>query len=85
VPKTLLWKAKSFGLTDARIAGLLNCPEKDLAAARKELTQTEAKLGNEAFIAKAPEQVVAKIKARKETAAADIDRITARLAALPAS
>jgi valyl-tRNA synthetase len=29
--------------------------------------------------------VVAKIKTRKETAAADIDRITARLAALPAS
>jgi valyl-tRNA synthetase len=59
--------------------------EKDLAAAQKELTQTEAKLGNEAFIAKAPEHVVAKIKTRKETAAADIDRITARLAALPAS
>ncbi len=37
VPKVLLRKAKSFGLTDARIAGLLNCPEKDLAAARKRL------------------------------------------------
>ncbi|EOD57485.1 valine--tRNA ligase [Amycolatopsis vancoresmycina] len=59
--------------------------QKDLAAAEKELSQTEAKLGNEAFIAKAPEQVVAKIKTRKETAAADIDRITARLATLPAS
>ncbi len=34
VPRALLRKAKSFGLTDARIAGLLNCPEKDLAAAR---------------------------------------------------
>ncbi|MEA2603142.1 MAG: carbamoyl-phosphate synthase large subunit [Acidobacteriota bacterium] len=33
-PKTLLRQAKSFGLTDARIAGLLACPEKDLAAAR---------------------------------------------------
>jgi carbamoyl-phosphate synthase large subunit len=33
-PRALLRKAKSFGLTDARIAGLLNCPEKDLAAAR---------------------------------------------------
>ncbi|HSG40002.1 MAG TPA: carbamoyl-phosphate synthase large subunit, partial [Thermoanaerobaculia bacterium] len=37
VPKTLLRKAKSIGLTDARIAGLLNCPEKDLAAARRRL------------------------------------------------
>jgi carbamoyl-phosphate synthase large subunit len=34
VPRALLRKAKSFGLTDSRIAGLLNCPEKDLAAAR---------------------------------------------------
>jgi valyl-tRNA synthetase len=59
--------------------------QKDLAAAEKELSQTEAKLGNEAFIAKAPEHVVAKIKTRKEAAVADIDRITARLAALPAS
>ena len=34
VPKPLLRQAKAFGLTDARIAGLLDCPEKDLAAAR---------------------------------------------------
>ncbi|HEX4966454.1 MAG TPA: carbamoyl-phosphate synthase large subunit [Thermoanaerobaculia bacterium] len=33
-PRTLLRQAKSFGLTDARIAGLLACTEKDLAAAR---------------------------------------------------
>jgi carbamoyl-phosphate synthase large subunit len=33
-PRTLLRQAKSFGLTDARIASLLNCAEKDLAAAR---------------------------------------------------
>ncbi|MFC4085471.1 valine--tRNA ligase [Amycolatopsis samaneae] len=57
--------------------------QKDLGAAQKELAQTEGKLGNEAFIAKAPEHVIEKIKARKETAVADIDRITARLAALP--
>jgi carbamoyl-phosphate synthase large subunit len=37
VPKALLRRAKSFGLTDARIAGLLNCPEKDLAASRNRL------------------------------------------------
>ncbi|GAB3365420.1 valine--tRNA ligase [Amycolatopsis echigonensis] len=59
--------------------------EKDLGAARKELAQTEGKLGNEAFIAKAPEQVIEKIKVRRETAVADIGRIEARLAALPAS
>jgi carbamoyl-phosphate synthase large subunit len=34
VPKPLLRKAKAFGLTDARIAGLLDCPEEDLAQAR---------------------------------------------------
>ncbi|WP_409463515.1 valine--tRNA ligase [Amycolatopsis sp. GA6-003] len=59
--------------------------EKDLGAARKELAQTEGKLGNDAFIAKAPEQVIEKIKVRRETAVADIERIEARLAALPAS
>ncbi|SFQ49932.1 valine--tRNA ligase [Amycolatopsis rubida] len=59
--------------------------EKDLGAARKELAQTEGKLGNEAFIAKAPEQVIEKIKLRRETAVADIGRIEARLGALPAS
>jgi valyl-tRNA synthetase len=59
--------------------------QKDLTAAQKELSQTEAKLGNEAFIAKAPAPVIDKIKVRKETAVADIDRITARLAALPSA
>ncbi|MFY9823472.1 MAG: carbamoyl-phosphate synthase large subunit [Thermoanaerobaculia bacterium] len=34
IPRALLRQAKSFGLMDARIAGLLNCAEKDLAAAR---------------------------------------------------
>ncbi|HET9210330.1 MAG TPA: carbamoyl-phosphate synthase large subunit [Thermoanaerobaculia bacterium] len=36
VPKPLLRKAKAFGLTDARIAGLLDCPEGDLARVRAE-------------------------------------------------
>jgi valyl-tRNA synthetase len=53
--------------------------DKDLAAARKELELAEKKLGNAAFTAKAPEQVVAGIRARRDTAAADIARITARL------
>ncbi|TWG00034.1 valine--tRNA ligase [Kitasatospora viridis] len=56
---------------------------KDLAAAEKELAQTTGKLGNEGFLAKAPEDVVAKIKARQTAAEGDIARITAQLAALP--
>ncbi|MFC9327835.1 valine--tRNA ligase [Kitasatospora sp. NPDC057015] len=56
---------------------------KDLAAAEKEQAQTTAKLGNEGFLAKAPDDVVAKIRARQEAAGADIARITAQLAALP--
>ncbi|PXY27502.1 valine--tRNA ligase [Prauserella muralis] len=57
--------------------------QKDLAVAEKELKQTEAKLGNEGFLAKAPADVVDKIRVRRDTAAADIERITARLDALP--
>ena len=57
--------------------------EKDLAAARKELETTGAKLGNEAFLGKAPEHVVAKIRGRREVAEAEVARITARLDALP--
>lgn len=56
--------------------------EKDLAVAQKELAGTEAKLGNEAFLAKAPEAVVDKIRARREVAAAEVERIGARLAEL---
>jgi valyl-tRNA synthetase len=56
--------------------------EKDLAAAQKELAGTRAKLGNEAFLAKAPEAVVAKIADRRRLAGDEVDRITARLAGL---
>ncbi|MFD2421451.1 valine--tRNA ligase [Amycolatopsis pigmentata] len=59
--------------------------EKDLAVAQKELKQTEGKLGNESFLAKAPADVVEKIRSRREVAAADIDRITARLDTLGVS
>ena len=52
---------------------------KDLAAAEKEKAQADAKLGNEAFLAKAPDQVVDKIRARLAKAEADIDRIQAQL------
>jgi valyl-tRNA synthetase len=56
--------------------------EKDLAAARKDLAQTTAKLGNEAFLGKAPPDVVDKIRDRQKLAREESERITARLAAL---
>jgi valyl-tRNA synthetase len=59
--------------------------DRDLAAARKELEQAEKKLGNPKFVEKAPADVVDGIRARHATAAADIERITTRLAALPES
>ncbi|MCY1141670.1 valine--tRNA ligase [Actinoplanes sp. Pm04-4] len=57
--------------------------EKDRTAAEKEAAQCRAKLGNESFIGKAPEQVVTKIKDRLATAEADLTRIAAALEALP--
>ena len=56
--------------------------EKDLAAAQKDLAATSAKLGNDAFLAKAPGEVVDKIRDRQKLAGEEVDRITARLAAL---
>ncbi|MEV0458856.1 valine--tRNA ligase [Catellatospora methionotrophica] len=55
---------------------------KDRAAAEKEISQATAKLGNEGFLAKAPEQVVAKLRERLATAEADVTRIDAALAQL---
>lgn len=57
--------------------------EKDLAGAEKELATTGAKLGNEAFLAKAPDEVVEKIRGRQEYARAEAERIRARLEGLP--
>ncbi|MCY7342006.1 MAG: valine--tRNA ligase [Pseudonocardia sp.] len=56
---------------------------RDLAAAQKELDQADRKLGNPKFVDKAPADVVHGIRARRATAAADIERVAARLAALP--
>jgi len=56
--------------------------QKDLAAAQKELDGTTAKLDNEAFLAKAPGDVVDKIRERQKLAREEVDRIGARLAAL---
>jgi valyl-tRNA synthetase len=56
--------------------------EKDLAAARKEAAQVSAKLGNEGFMAKAPQDVVVKARERLAIAEADIARLETRLASL---
>lgn len=58
---------------------------KDLAAAEKEKAQATAKLGNEAFLAKAPDHVVDKIRTRLAKADEDIARIQAQLERLPAA
>ncbi|MFD6568908.1 valine--tRNA ligase [Micromonospora profundi] len=55
---------------------------KDRAAAQKEVAQARAKLDNPAFIGKAPEPVVAKIRDRLATAEADLVRIDAALETL---
>ncbi|MEW2473753.1 valine--tRNA ligase [Micromonospora gifhornensis] len=56
---------------------------KDRAAAEKEAGQARAKLNNPAFVGKAPEPVVAKIRDRLAAAEADLTRIDAALEALP--
>ncbi|WP_030418270.1 MULTISPECIES: valine--tRNA ligase [unclassified Streptomyces] len=56
---------------------------KDLAAAEKEKAQATAKLGNEAFLAKAPDHVVDKIRGRLAKAEDDIARLAAQLERLP--
>lgn len=53
--------------------------EKELAAAQKELAGCTAKLSNEAFLAKAPDAVVENIKARKQFAEEEVQRVGARL------
>ena len=56
--------------------------EKDLATAQKDMKTAEVKLSNEGFMAKAPANVVTEIKERMTATSADIERITAQLAAL---
>ncbi len=67
------------------VAAERNRLNKDLAAARKELDDCDKKLGNPKFVERAPADVVDKIRARKDTAVADIERVTAQLAALPSA
>ncbi|CAM5405942.1 valine--tRNA ligase [Streptomyces xanthochromogenes] len=56
---------------------------KDLGAAEKEKADANKKLGNEAFLAKAPDNVVDKIRTRLAKAEADIERIGNQIAGLP--
>ncbi|MFF8615850.1 valine--tRNA ligase [Streptomyces sp. NPDC015350] len=56
---------------------------KDLGAAEKEKAQALGKLSNEAFLGKAPDSVVDKIRGRLAKAEADIERISGQLAKLP--
>jgi len=56
--------------------------ERDLATARKEAQSMTSKLGNEAFTAKAPAEVIDKTRARLAAAQADIARLESRLASL---
>jgi len=79
-PATVTIELDTSGTVD--VAAERRRLEKDLAAAEKELAQTTEKLGNEAFVAKAPEAVVDKIKARRQLASEEVERISGRLAGL---
>ena len=57
---------------------------KDLATAEKDRATARIKLENEGFMAKAPIEVVQEIRERLTQTSADIESITAQLAALPA-
>jgi valyl-tRNA synthetase len=56
--------------------------EKDLAAARADLAQTERKLANASFVERAPEAVVVRSRERLVAAQSDIARLEGRLGAL---
>jgi len=56
---------------------------KDLATAEKDRATAKVKLDNEGFMAKAPMEVVQEIRARLAQTTADIESISAQLAALP--
>ncbi|WP_055525266.1 valine--tRNA ligase, partial [Streptomyces graminilatus] len=58
---------------------------KDLAAAEKEKAQATGKLGNEAFLAKAPDNVVDKIRTRLAKAEEDIVRLQTQINSLPSA
>jgi len=55
---------------------------KELAVAEQELAATTSRLDNAAFVAKAPAEVVEKIRARQQRAGEEISRVTVRLKGL---
>jgi valyl-tRNA synthetase len=59
--------------------------EKDLAVARADIDAAQRKLGNPAFVAKAPAAVVEKNRARLAAAEEEVTRLEERLAGLSAS
>jgi valyl-tRNA synthetase len=58
---------------------------RDLATAEKDAAAASAKLGNPDFLAKAPEPVVAKVRAKLADAQAEIARVGRQLDGLPAT
>jgi valyl-tRNA synthetase len=58
---------------------------RDLAVAQKEFDQAEKKLANPKFVERAPAEVVEGIRARHAAAESEIERVRARLAALPSA
>jgi valyl-tRNA synthetase len=58
---------------------------KDLQAAQAEIRAAESKLGNPAFVAKAPAPVVDKVRGRLDAARADVERLQRQLDVLPPS
>ena len=74
---TLLVELDTSGTVD--VAAERKRLDKELAAATKELEGTEKKLGNAAFLDKAPAAVVEKIRQRHQVAEEEIARVTARL------
>ena len=81
----------ALAVAELDLSGTIDVPAerarltKDQTAAAKEIAQAKAKLGNEAFLAKAPEPVVDKIRTRLAAAEADLTRIQGQLANLPAA
>ena len=90
---------ETFSVSGSIVVGSVNCEfdlsgtvdvaaerarlEKDLATAQKDRETARVKLDNSDFMAKAPEKVVATIKARLEETNRDIERIADQLNKLP--